>query len=105
MIRLDTRESHSDQVNSILYCTQRYFWGQVLWAEDQHPPKKASIPVTIEINFGKKRFEFVVDGTPYKFKDKKGADRNLIDEIETDLKIGFFNEATPVNLSNIKLSL
>jgi hypothetical protein len=105
MIRLDTRERRSDQVNSILYCTQRYFWGQVLWAEDPHPPKKTCIPVTIVIDFGKKLFEFVVDGIPYGFKDKKGAVRKLIDEIEPGLNIGFFNEAMPVNLSNIKLDL
>ena len=105
MIRLDTRDKHSDQVNSILYCPQRYFWDQVLWAEDPHPPKKISFPVTIKIDFGKKLFEFVVDGNPYKFKDKKGTDRNLVDEIEPGLKIGFFNEGRPVNLSNIKLNL
>lgn len=105
MIRLDTREKDRDEVNSILYCTQRYFWDQVLFAEDPHPPKKTSIPVTIKIDFGKRLFEFVVDGTPYKFKDQKGTGRNLIDEIEPDLKIGFFNEIRPVNLSNIKLNL
>jgi hypothetical protein len=105
MIRLDTREPRRGEVNSILYCTQRYFWDQVLLAVDPHPPKKTPIPVTIKIDFGKKLFEFIVDGTPYKFKDRKGTDRNLIDEIEAGLKIGFFNEVRPVNLSNIRLNL
>lgn len=100
MIRLDNRAVYK---NCILHCTQKYFWRERLIADPESPPDKLVLPVEIKIDFKNKDFSFTVDGNPYNFKDKDTKrDRNLFDELKSNLKIGFFNEVGPVNLSNIR---
>lgn len=86
-----------------MHCTQKYFWRERLIADPESPPDKLVLPVEIKIDFKNKDFSFTVDGNPYNFKDKDTKrDRNLFDELKSNLKIGFFNEVGPVNLSNIR---
>jgi hypothetical protein len=99
MLRLDTREGR-ETTNSLLHCTQKYFWRQILFADEEHPPQ-ALFPVEITIDFKTQIFSFQVDGKSYSFKDKKGNVKNLYDEIKPNMKIGFFNEEGPVKISEI----
>ena len=99
MIRLDNRAVYK---NCVLHCTQKYFWSERLIADPESPPDKPMLPVEIKIDFKKRDFSFIVDGTSYSFKDKdtrKNGD--LFDELKSGLRIGFFNEVGPVSLSNI----
>ena len=103
MIRLDNRYgSKSGYLNCVLHCTQKYFWRERLIADPVSPPDKPILPVEIKIDFKKNEFTFSVDGTLYSFKDKDTRkDKSLFTELKSDLRIGFFNEVGPVNISNI----
>jgi hypothetical protein len=102
MLRLDTRDERG-AVNDLLYCTQKYFWRSVLHASDPDPPAKAILPIKVKIDFPAKMFLFEVDGKAYQYTDSKGSVQDLFGELESGLKIGFFNEVRPVRLLNIEI--
>jgi hypothetical protein len=103
MLRLDTREEPGSR-NCLLRCDQKYFWREIYYADQEHPPVKHLLPVEIKIDFPNRFFSFVVDAIPYVFKDSKGSPKNLYEEIMPNLKIGFFNEVGPLKISNILIS-
>ena len=100
MLRLDNREG---MPNCVLHCTQKHSWKQTLFADPISPKKQGSMPVVIKIDFPNQVFSLVVDGDSYSFKDRQGKAKQLLNEINPDLKIGFFNEVGTVKLSNIRL--
>jgi hypothetical protein len=102
MLRLDNR-TEAGSVNDLLHCTQKYFWRSEFHANIQHPPKQATVPVKVEIDFSGKIFLFEVAGVRYQYQDAVDKAINLFSEIEPGLKIGFFNEVRPVRLFNVKL--
>ena len=101
MLRLDNRRNLPTP-NSVLHCTQKYFWKEILFAEPDRPPEEPLL-VEIKIDFPKQVFAFVVNGVPYKFKDRGGTTKDIFGELKPDLRIGFFNEVGAVKLSNICL--
>jgi len=104
MLRLDNRKRPSTP-NCVLHCTQKYFWKIILYANPPHPPQKDIFSVAIEINFQKNTFSFNANGDTYIFKDSKGNQKSLYNELKPDLKIGFFNEIGPVKLSKIRIKI
>ena len=103
MLRLDTREEPGSK-NCLLRCDQKYFWREIFYADQEHPPQKHLLPIKIEIDFPNRFFSFFVDGISYVFKDSQGIQKNLFEEIKPNLKIGFFNEVRPLKISNIVIS-
>jgi len=101
-LRLDNRRTR-ETPNSLLHCTQKYFWSIVLPADPLYPPKQSPLHVEIEIDFPSRVFSFQVNAKTYSFGDAKENSIDLFTELEPHLKIGFFNEWKPVTLSNISL--
>lgn len=102
MLRLDNRRNPRTP-NCLLYCTQKYFWRIILFADPPHPPPKSLLSIAITVDFPKKLFSLAVNGDSYSFKDEKGNVKDLFSQIKPNLKIGFFNELGTVKLSNISL--
>jgi len=102
MLRLDNR-GNPRFPNCVLHCTQKYFWKGILSADYPHPPQEQLLSIAINTDFPNKIFSFAVNEDSYSFKDKRDNYKNLFDELEPNLKIGFFNEEGPVKLSNIRL--
>ena len=100
MLRLDNRDRRP---NCVLHCTQKYSWKEMLFANPGSPPSTGLMPVVIEIDFQNRVFTLDVNEDSYSFRDLEGKSRDLFTEIESDLKIGFFNEKGTVKLSNIRL--
>jgi hypothetical protein len=104
MVRLDNRRN-SAYPNAVLRSSQKYSWNYYL---DVYPPllsEKENFSVRIEIDLTQRKFEFIVDGKSYKFSKKHGKDIDLINEIEPNRKLGFFNELGPVKLSNLNIEI
>jgi hypothetical protein len=102
MLRLDNRKD-TRTPNSLLHCTQKYFWKPTLIGDPLFPPESLSMSVAINIDFPNEAFSFTVNGGRHNFKNSKGKVKDLFDEIRPALKIGFFNEIGTVKLSNISL--
>jgi hypothetical protein len=102
MVRLDSRaNSHND----VLRSSQKYMFNEILLADPRNPPDKEKFSVEIKIDFSNRLFEFSADGAVYTFKDAAGNARNLFDEIESDKRVGFFNEVGPAKLSNVRIEI
>jgi len=104
MLRLDNRKRPATP-NCVLHCTQKDFWKIILYANPPCPPQKDIFSVAIEINFQNKTFSFNANGDAYIFKDAKGNQKSLYNELKPNLKIGFFNEVGPVKLSKIRINI
>lgn len=102
MLRLDNRKRPKTP-NCVLHCTQKGVWRIIFNADHLHPPIKTLFSVAIEINFPNKTFSFNADGDSYSFKDAGDNIINLYDEIDSNKKIGFFNEVGTAKLSKIRL--
>lgn len=100
MLRLDNRDRWP---NCVLHCTQKYSWKKTLNAYPVSLDSTGLMPVVIEIDFQNRVFTLDVNEDSFSFKDLEGKSRDLFTEIESDLKIGFFNETGTVKLSNIRL--
>lgn len=104
MIRLDNRRV-SAYPNGVLRSSQKYSWNLYLKADPSLLPEKEYFSVRIEIDFPNKKFEFNVDGNSYKFSNRSGKQIDIFNEIETDKKVGFFNERGPAKLSNLRINI
>jgi hypothetical protein len=100
MLCLDNREG---MPNCVLRCSQKYSWKEILIANPDSPSTTNPMPVVIKIDFPNQVFSLDVAGVSYSFKNRKGNVVNLFDEINSNLKIGFFNEVGTVKLTNINL--
>jgi hypothetical protein len=103
MIRLDSREFKGYR-NSLLYCTQKYFWRAIYYADPDKPQSVEISRIEIVIDFEEKAFTFHVDGRQYIFKDSKNTEIDIYKEISRGKKIGFFNEVGTVRIHNLKIS-
>lgn len=101
MIRLDNRPDKKIHPNCILYCKQKNLWDIALLAEPSAPPEESFMKVSIKIDFQQKDFSFSINGSKYIFRERTGNIRNLIEKINENLKVGFFNEVSTVRLLNM----
>lgn len=104
MFRLDNRREKRTP-NYVLRCPQKYFWTPTLRVKPEFPPDKEHMSVEIKLDFVNKVFSFEVDGQEYEVTSMDGKPKALFDEIQRNMKVGFFNEAVTVKLSNIQLSI
>jgi hypothetical protein len=100
MVRLDGRPDKR-YANGVLVCSQKYRWAEILTADPKKPPESEQFPVEISIDVRGGVFDFTVNGSTYKFVDKKGHPKALALELRPGLRVGFFNEVNSVRLSSI----
>ena len=101
MLRLDNRK-YTRTPNSLLYSRQKDDWYIEATADHVQPPE-GIISLKIEIDAKNNRFLYTVNGDDYKFYKDGDKEVNLFQELKEGLRVGWFNESSPVKLSNIKI--
>lgn len=99
MLRLDNRNSEGTP-NALLYCKQPFYWEIEAEASDKQPPE-GELSIEIFINYSTKIFSFKINGKAYRFF-KRSNEIKLFNELKPSIRIGWFNEVSPVKLWNIK---
>ena len=101
MLRLDNREGASSP-NALLQSKQKYHWDFVAMADHAQPPR-GIFGLEVSIDCHRRRFDFCINGQPYRFIRQNHEEADLFLELEKGLRVGCFNEVGPVKLSNISL--
>ena len=70
---------------------------------DQPQPPRGILRMEVSISFDRRRFDFCINGQPFRFIRQNVEEVDLFAEVDTGLRIGWFNEVGPVKLSNIGL--
>jgi hypothetical protein len=105
MLRLDNRKPN---LNRLLQCTQKYKW-RPTHRTFPECPSDSPMQIIIEIDVPNRVFSFTQNShtqtgpAVYRITDFDANPRDINNEISPHRKIGFFNEAGTVRLSDISL--